>query len=144
MALSCKAPDSVDSYEWAKQSEKPFLVVRGTIDGAASVPRPRAVDVAPPLPLTEGTVRISGRSLTANGFDKTFDADVTLRLRCLSIWCPRTPDDGPFILFLERTSAGYVLELDPCSGHMIDALHPGQLMRLLACHTSGVCIKEFQ
>lgn len=128
------------TYLWAKDSDQSFAVVRGTITGGAAVPRPQ-IGITPQVRTpTEGTVRMRGKALSANGFTTPFEAEVTVRLSCLSIWCGGVPGPQLVIAFLKTSESGYQLEMDPCASHIHDQT---EAARLVACHRSGDCTPQF-
>lgn len=116
LALSCMPWDVENAFTEADESAEAYVVVSG--DLAFDVDMLPVVDwsdqIAVP-PFTEIPARLTGFSLTSEGFSAPFEAEVTLKIGCAGPWCA-SAQPGPSLAFLKQTPAGWVLAQGPCGG----------------------------
>lgn len=136
-ALSCRRPDPVQLCTQARDSTDSFVAIYGTLD-LTGVAIPKSKERRTQA-LTFSNVPMRGLSLTTDGFSQPFDRTISLRLTCAGPWCGRPPRPGNLIAFLQKTAAGYVLEIGPCGGWAYPTDDPADLDRVTECHRGGAC-----
>ncbi len=113
LALTCQRPSVELAFLEAQQSDDAYLVVHGRLDfNPAEWPRSGPDDQF----RTETVLGASfvGLALTGTGFNARFAQQIWLRVGCLDSRCGQAVPGGEYLVFLERTSRGYVLELGVC------------------------------
>jgi len=140
LALSCRPPDVARTYHSAAEAEAAYVVVHGTLDfDERRLPKADMSDQASIPPSTRIPAQITGQALTLSGFDHAFDRQITLDLRCFGPWCAGAVSGIPYLAFLQRTDAGYVLELDPCGGFGFSEPTDEMLTRVEGCYQGKAC-----
>lgn len=139
-ALSCLQPDPVTQYTYARDSEDVYGMVIGRIEPYGKINEPKQDLNGNKTDTTATTrVRLTGRSLTAEGFTGTYDADITLNLACLSVWCPGAPaTDTEIFATLRHDGEARVLDQGPCHGNALPWSADAEA-RVLNCHRFGKC-----
>lgn len=141
VSLSCMRPDAVRMFEYARESQDIYYVIKGRITavGAYDVPK---VDFDAPQSgkdlFADTPVQISGTGLSASGFSVPVEIDATVRLKCLSVWCAGPPSEDELLMSVKKTDDALILEVGPCGGTAIPWSKDAE-DRLLACHMSGTC-----
>ena len=141
LALSCLRPDVARSFDNFEATGLPYAVVRGTLQFDVAK-LPQAGSKSPPPRLTKIQAHLTGQSLTSSGFETSFDHPVTLEVKCLAAWCGGAKPDADYLLFVERSAAGYSVNLGPCGGS--EFLNPSAdaLRRVQQCFNGGACVAE--
>ena len=114
-ALSCMRPDPVQDFLEADASDEVWIVVDGELsfdESRLPHPDPIMLNVSPPQ--TNIPARLAGKSLSGQGFERDFRADITLRVLCFGRWCGGAVNKARYLAFLKRESNGYVMIANPC------------------------------
>ncbi|VAW05056.1 hypothetical protein MNBD_ALPHA07-1187 [hydrothermal vent metagenome] len=143
LALSCLAPDVARTYKQAAEAEETYIVVYGQLsfdEGKLPI-----VDYNNQMDTPNNTLipaRVSGKSLTLDGFNTDFDKPITLNAKCFGPWCAKPASGVPYLAFLERTVDGYTLVLDPCGGYGFSRPSEAIREKAAACFQGGECTSE--
>jgi hypothetical protein len=122
VALSCLPWSHLDAWAAAAESDRTYLVARGTLlFDEGDLPQTDWEDQAATPPLTRVEAFFSGDQLGRNGFQRPLDAAVTLEVACYGPWCARLPAGVEIIVFLERREGALMLETNPCGGFALPA-----------------------
>ena len=139
MALSCLPHDIKRTFTQAHEAEEVFIVVHGTVSFDADLlPKTDLEDQMVPES-TDIPARIEGVALTRKGFGSAFAQDITLRALCFGPWCGGMTPDIEQLTFLQRTEAGYVLQINPCGGMAFPEPTEGMLDTVATCFRNGSC-----
>ena len=137
-ALSCLRPDVRRTFSELAARPEAYVVVTGTLafDPARL---PRTDHVTRPPEATRIPARLTGGSLTRDGFTRPYTADITLEVGCLAGWCGSLPADTEVLAFVEQTPEGQRLRIDACGGHAFP--EPDRLMKeqVRACLSGAPC-----
>lgn len=133
-------PDAVRLYEQARDSDAPYLIVKGYLipTGPIAVPTPDPSKIED-LPPARSAIRLRGQALGQTGFFTSFDQEITISVTCLSIWCGAPDTQHEQIFAVQITDDGHDLSIGPCGGDAVSH-DPGQEERLLACHRGNQCV----
>ncbi len=136
LALSCVAPDPIQSFARAADASEPHIVVHGDFAfDAAAMPRG---DVSDPPASAAVTARFTGMGLTSDGFTTPLSIPVTLDVVCQLTWCGGLARGTAQLAFLERRDDGFHLTLNPCPGNAFADPDAATLETIVACMT-GDC-----
>ena len=145
LALSCLPSDLARTYHQAAEAEEVYVVVTGRLifdEGKLPV-----VDYNNQQNTPQNTfipARLTGQSLTLNGFDTGFDQEITLNAKCFGPWCASPVSDVSYMAFLERRATGYMLDLDPCGGMAFPEPSAALQEEVLQCFQGGPCEPDEQ
>ncbi len=134
-ALSCLRPDAVRLFEYARDAEAAFYIVKGqiTLLEAANLPEKGSKSPA------TTRAKIDGVALTTRDFEVPFTRNVSIETSCASIWCGTLDNlDGLLIIALETNGDALTLRVGPCGGDAV-RWDEARERRLLDCHLNGVC-----
>jgi hypothetical protein len=143
-ALSCLRPDAVRMFEYARDSKETFYVIKGRITPVGDYAIPEAKQTTSPTDkdaFADTPVQITGVGLSANGFSVPVEIGATVRLTCLSVWCPGPPPDGELLMIVKKDGIELTLDIGPCGGTAV-SWDPASEERLLRCHLSDTCVAE--
>jgi hypothetical protein len=136
LSLSCMRPDAVRMFEYARDSDDVFYVIKGRLTPTSpyAIPKPENDKD------TEATtlVQISGLGLSRTDFSVPVEIGATVRLSCLSVWCAGPPPEGELLMIVKKTGEDLTLELGPCGGTAIPWSVDAE-NRLLKCHQTKSC-----
>ena len=142
-SLSCLRPDIVTTYEYARDAEEPFWIIRGKVLSDVPLAMPKADesgrykdDASASTP-----VRVLGRGLRTDGTYRVTLQDVTLTISCFAHWCGSIALDEELFMAVEATATGPELIVDPCSSRVVPFTEDGE-RRLLRCVRDGVCDRQ--
>ncbi|WP_246557472.1 hypothetical protein [Roseovarius nubinhibens] len=142
LALSCLPHDVTDSYTQAAEAEASYVVVHGRL--VFDETRLPKVDMSNQAATPESTripALISGKSLSKQGFERRFEAPISLDIECAGPWCAGAKSGIDYLAFLRVEPDGsYALALNPCGGQGFGEPSQEQLDQILACHTGGPCL----
>ena len=141
MALSCMRPDAVRMFEYARDSEDIFYVIKGRIDPVSDYDVPTVDSDAQPKmndAVANTPVRIKGVGLGRKGFSVPVDVAATVQLSCLSVWCSGPPPDGELLMIVKKETNALTFQIGPCGGTAIPWSKDAE-DRLLQCHLSNNC-----
>ncbi len=114
-ALSCVPPDVARAYAQAAVAPVAYVVVYGRLSFDPTllpeVDLSRQDETPPYTPIP---ARMTGKSLSKGGFDRDFDRDIMLGIRCYGPWCGGVGAGVPYLAFVETSADGYVLYAEPC------------------------------
>ena len=137
LSLSCVRPDVANTYNFAAQADEKYVVVHGTLSfNKARLPQAAGND-SPPT--TKIKARLTGKALSENGFDHPFDRPITLEVHCFGPWCGSAEPGAPYLGFVQHTTNGYVLAVDPCGGMGFSNPTNDMLKRVQSCFKGGAC-----
>lgn len=144
LALSCVRPDAVRDFLEADASSDVWIVVDGTLrfDQTALPPRVPLNNDAPPT--TDISARITGKSLSENGFARDFDSTITLRILCFGAWCGGVENGQRYLSFLKRENGGYVLFANPCGSRVYPDASERLRKTLTRCMRGQTCLPDKQ
>jgi len=144
-ALSCIQPDLARTYQQASAAKEVYIIVQGSLsfdEGRLPVVDYNNQENTPHN--TYIPARLLGQSLTLNGFDAAFDQSITLNAKCFGPWCANPASGLPYLAFLERTEAGYMLVLDPCGGFGFPEPTEAVKAKAVICFQGGACAPDEQ
>lgn len=136
-ALSCARPDVTQAFQSAADADESYVVLFGefTFDAV-----PQVDNRNPPSASTVIDALFSGQVLGAGGFQDTAPMDVTLMFNCYGPWCGSIPPEaGDIIAFVEQTSNGHVLRVDPCYSNVFTRPAPAELDQIEDCMRGEAC-----
>ena len=84
------------------------------------------------------TGRITGKSLTRNGFTNAFSKQINTNVQCYGPWCAGL-SQGSALVFLKRENGNYLLETNPCGGFAFGDPDDGILNKIKACMQGKRC-----
>jgi hypothetical protein len=138
-ALSCLPYGVTDAYLEAEAAEEGYVPVLGTLEFAPDLlPKPNLESQQDTPPLTLVPASFEGDALNIRGVDTPFATDVVLEVRCFGPWCP-SPEPGPVLAFLRKTSHSYVLATNSCGGFLFSAPTQPQIEQLRDCLAGRTC-----
>ena len=142
LALSCMRPDAVRMFEYARDSDAIYYVIKGRVTPLGDYDVPE-VDFDAPTSgkdvFADTPVKISGIGLSSNGFSVPVEIGATVRLTCLSVWCAGPPNSEELLMIVEKNGDDLTLEIGPCGGTAIPWDRASE-ERLLQCHLSDKCV----
>lgn len=140
VALSCAPWDGAQAYLAADASDRSYSVVVGTLQfEEAQLPRSDGRTRAQSG--IEIPARLTGKALRSNGFSKSVSWDLSLQIDCVASWCGQVRADEPYLLFVEVTQAGRVLQVRPC-GEFIFPDTPQVRREVLQCQRGNDCVAQ--
>lgn len=139
VALSCSPHNFERTYQEVGAAEESYVIVEGRLLlDANSIPdgSSRQTD-DPAMTAVQGT--LTGRSVSKKGFVTPFSKPVTVAVSCFASWCGTVSKEQQVVAFVRRDNGRYVIDVNPCGGHLF--LHPdrGLLKRAVACFSGGRC-----
>lgn len=141
LALSCMRPDAVRMFEYARQSDDVYYLIKGRITPVGDYDVPE-IDHNAPTPhkdvFADTPIQIEGIGLGERGFSVPVDVSAIARIGCLSVWCAGAPSAEELLMIVKRDRNDLVLEVGPCGGTTIPWSKEAE-DRLLACHVSNTC-----
>ncbi|MFP7569244.1 hypothetical protein [Marivita sp. S2033] len=138
-SLSCSAPDIARDYQRASKSAESYIVVMGDLSfDESGLPETDWQNQRQTSPITDIDGRLSGHSLTRDGFTHHFDRDITLRVTCLGPWCGGV-SEGLHLTFLKQDGASLVMEVGPCPGWTYPNPSQETVERVISCLRGGTC-----
>lgn len=139
LALSCLPYGVTDAYLDAAHATDGYVPVLGTLDfdpGLLPQMDFSAQQSVPPKTLVPA--RFEGNAMGVRGVDTSFATDVVLEVRCVGQWCP-SPQPGPVLAFLRKTSHSYVLMTDACGGYLFGDPSRDQIQQVRQCLSGREC-----
>lgn len=116
LALSCMPWDVDSALRETRAGDAAYRVVSGDLDfDPALLPVTDWANQMAVPPRTEIPARLTGFSVSKEGFTVPFDAEITLVIGCAGPWCA-SAEPGPSLAFVQHTETGWVLEQGPCGG----------------------------
>lgn len=137
LSLSCMRPDVKRSFQQAAQAEEVYVVAHGTLTFAEHK-LPEAVGNDSP-PQTLIPAHLSGKALSATGFDVEFDRDITLEVLCFGPWCGGAGSGNDYLVFLRKDHEGYTMSSDPCASMIFQDPSPEMIDTVATCFEEGSC-----
>ena len=136
LSLSCMRPDAVRMYEYARDSEDVFYVIKGRVTPT----KPYTIPVSQngKDASADTLVRISGVGLGRTAFSTPVEIGATVRLSCLSVWCARPPSEDEHLMIIKKMGEELTLGIGPCGGATIPWTIDAE-KRLLECHQTNNC-----
>lgn len=144
IALSCMAPDVAQTFSALNDEPETYVVVHGTLTFDASrlpVTDWENQDATPPETLIPA--RLSGASLTREGFVTPFDRAITLNAICFGPWCVSIESGADVMAFVEYRDGAYVFALGPCYFTGFFAPDEAMLNTATACMRAEACEPQF-
>jgi len=137
-ALSCLRPTVERAFEWANEIPEQVIIVTGrVIFNSRDWPkRDKSMNAKPDVPVP---ARVDGKALSRKGFTTPFRRKITLMSVCYGPWCGFTQSGQDQLLFLKKTEAGYVQDVDPCGSSMLANPTQDQLNTVVACMNGAPC-----
>ncbi|WP_336096277.1 hypothetical protein [Roseovarius sp. CH_XMU1461] len=141
LALSCLPHGVTDSYTQAAEAEASYVVVHGRlVFDESRLPKVDMTNQAATPASTRIPALISGKSLSKQGFERRFEAPISLDIECAGPWCAGAKSGIDYLAFLRVEPDGsYALALNPCGGQGFGEPSQEQLDQILACHSGGPC-----
>lgn len=139
-ALSC-LPYSVESaFVQADEAEASYVVVRGSLSfDPRKLPKVDLERQGDTPPMTRIPAKLTGKSLSKDGFVLPFDREVTLAVACFGPWCAQVPHKTEVLAFVERGADGYVIATNPCGGFLFADPKPAMIKTVRACFAGQTC-----
>lgn len=139
-ALSCISPDVARTFNQVSAADETYVVLLGSFE--FEPPKTPRRNINNPAEVRVTSV-FRGQFLGAEGFGDAAPQDVTLHFSCMGPWCGSLPDSGETILgFVERTSQGFVFDIDPCYSKAFVSPSPVDIARVEACMRGEDCEQE--
>jgi hypothetical protein len=109
-ALSCLAPDPVQTFHRAMEAPDTYVILRGTLAIAEIlIPPEVGKDQEHAVP-----VWFHGMALTNDGFTRPFDGPMIVQVTCAGPWCGTVPADTDLIFFVQVVDGTYTIDAGPC------------------------------
>ena len=138
-SLSCVAPDIARDFTRAAESGDIYIVVKGDLFfNETALPGGFDRGAMQQREGVEIPAWLKGRSLTPDGFTKTFERDVILRVSCIGPWCGSAAR-GEHLAFLRQERQNWVIDLSPCPGMIYAQPTPEQEATVKACFRGEQC-----
>lgn len=142
LALSCLPADIARDFNRAAQSDDSYIVVRGDLFfDETELPGNMELDATAQREGREIAGWLKGKSLTRDGFTKTFERDVVLRVSCIGPWCGGAAK-GPYLTFLRQEGRNWIMDLHPCPGMSYADPTPEQEQSVRACLRGAPCAAD--
>lgn len=90
-------------------------------------------------PVTRIPARLSGSSLTQNGFTGPLNSALTMEVACFGPWCASAPSGQMVLAFLKQSPKGQSLKLTPCGSHLVFDPALSDLRATKRCYLEGAC-----
>ncbi|MEM6303423.1 MAG: hypothetical protein AAF744_01810 [Pseudomonadota bacterium] len=138
LALSCMEPSIARTFQQTSDAAQDYLIVEGrlTLD-VRDLPKTN-FGTPSRQPLTLVTAHLTGKSLSASGFNVPFERDITLEVACFGPWCGSARNGEEVLAFVKRDGDTYALAIDPCGGDVF-ANQPKLRRQAMACARGGAC-----
>ena len=131
-ALSCPAPDPVNTFNMANASDLPYIALAGRITVTGPVPS----EMTGPLTLP---ARLTGYGLAEEGFTAAFDEEISLNVTCAGPFCGFLPGTEPVLVFARVDEGAPVVDLAPCGEWVFPAPDAALTETLAACLRGEAC-----
>lgn len=139
-ALSCMPHDLSDTYKSAAESKDRFVIVHGILRFDEKLLPETDMQNQQDIPQeTRIPARLTGHSLSKEGFVTDFDQPITLSVRCSGPWCAGAKSEIPYLAFLQDTGQGYDLVVTACGGYGFGAPQPQALQTIISCYRNTTC-----
>lgn len=137
-ALSCLRSDVARTFAWASEADERYVVLLGAFGFTQPPPNQSEGFDANPEQL-EAT--FEGQYLGADRFVSGPPLDVTLSFECLGPWCGSVTSGEDILAFVEQTSDGFILRVDPCFSTVLlaDAVN---VQTVESCMRGGPCVER--
>lgn len=143
VALSCLAPDVARTFQKLDRAEERYIAVHGVLTfDDTKLPKTDMQDQASTPESTPLPAKLTGQSLSAEGFTTQFDKAITLDVRCFGPWCAGAASGAEILGFVELRDGGPVLTLDPCNSTSFPEPEEAMLSTAVRCMQGGVCKPE--
>ncbi|SMX46857.1 hypothetical protein [Maliponia aquimaris] len=140
LSLSCLSPDPVSDFKVAEQSSDRWGIAVGRLDfdeGRLPVVDIDRQEDGPPQ--TDIRAQFVGKSLDSTGFNRDFQANVTLRVQCLGPWCIRPQSGRRYLAFIRHEGGKRVIPAEVCGNWLYPNPARADLDRLHRCFVGGPC-----
>ena len=134
-ALSCAPWSPAQAFERADASARKYSVVVGTFDFDASA----LPGGASPARRTVVPAGLTGRALSRTGFSAPYSEKLRLEVGCALSWCGGVIPGEPYLVFVEQTGSGPVVELGPCATVVFPNPTPAVERDITRCLTTERC-----
>ncbi len=142
-ALSCLPPDVARSFVELAEAEETYVVVHGTLTfDEGGLPKTDWENQAATPPSTPLAARISGLSLTSDGFSAPFDRSITFDVLCFGPWCAGAVSGSDVLAFVEYRDGSYVFSLGPCNANGFFDPDQAMLDQVQSCMKGQDCQPE--
>lgn len=140
-ALSC-TPHSVEAaYLEAQADSARFVIVRGQLDfNGKKLPKAGLSNQGNTPEMTRIKARLTGTSLSGEGFVTPFNKRVTLALSCFGPWCANARAGVDVLVFVEQTAQGGVISSNPCGGYLFETPTPEMIRTVKQCFAGKACV----
>lgn len=134
-ALSCVKPDPVAAFNFAAESEKTYLILRGKL---GFDPKKLQDPAGPPI-ATKIATNFKGKLLTADGFTDDIEVPVTLALNCAGPWCARISPNTDYMAFVVQMDQELIFGVSPCYQFAFANPTEEAIERVEQCAAGGPC-----
>lgn len=139
LALSCVRPSVARTFEEVHAAKETYIVVTGRLTlETRKLPKSHSNNPKPP-DVTRMSAKLTGQSMTREGFNVPFEKMITLEVLCFGPWCGGARNGEEVLAFLRRDAKGYALEISPCGGKVFSNPKPATLKEVQQCFASGAC-----
>lgn len=140
MTLSCVSPDLAQTFARLHKEPETYVVVHGTLRFEQShLPVTDWENQGATPQDTRIPAKLTGRSLTREGFTAPFDRDITFNAVCFGPWCASAETGADLIAFVEYRGGEYVFTLDPCYSTGFFDPDDAMLKDAASCMRGGPC-----
>lgn len=140
-ALSCVPHDAAATFQRIHGAPDIYIGVTGTLtfdeDRLPVVDRDNQETTPPETPIP---ARMTGHSLSAEGFETPFDRRIMLKVQCAGPWCAGVSSGTRYMGFLKAEDGGYSLTIGPCGGDAFAAPTPAMMETVRQCFAGGSCV----
>ena len=139
-ALSCVPWGVTDAYLQADSAPASYIVVFGDLTfNPALLPQVDPERQGETPPLTQIPASFAGQAVVARGADVSFSANITLEVQCFGPWCAQ-PVPGKVLAFVRQDGDGYVVQDNPCGGHLFMDPRRDQIRQVRQCMRGQACL----
>lgn len=139
-ALSCLPYSARQAFQDASESADLYVLVHGQlVFNRADLPVADMSQQGLIQPDNFLRARLSGDSLTEDGFTARFASRIDVNVQCFGPWCGGLSSGSDYLIFLKQTASGYLLETNPCGGFAFEAPQPATLDDMHQCLLGNEC-----
>ncbi|QIE45446.1 hypothetical protein G5B38_07885 [Pseudohalocynthiibacter aestuariivivens] len=144
-ALSCTPHDPATTFQRIHAAPEIYIGVVGTlVFDEERLPSTDWEHQETTPPETLLSARLTGHSLSIEGFETPFDQHITLKIQCAGPWCASAVSGEQYLGFLQSGDDGYSLTIGPCGGDAFSEPTGATLETVRQCFAGGACVPGMQ
>lgn len=134
-ALSCIRPDVAAAYEYASESDKNFVILRGEFDfDPTKLPDPLGQPIEAQI-----VANFTGKLLTEKGFTDEIEVPITVAMTCAGPWCARMSPKIDYIAFVLQNENALNFPIGPCYQFAFANPTDEMVQQIEQCAAGGDC-----